>query len=128
MQNNETELLEWVKKAEEISAHCQAEAGVYLNLLREVLDGIENAIKINNGYQLSFLLTKTREGIKASTVRTMGQNLLDEFYKHRAKVARMRKSLESVKVAAEKLEVEEGTFNANLKADILEAMEDGLNY
>ena len=126
MENEKEQQLERVKKAEEVAAQCQAEAGVYRDLLNKCHEAASKAIETNNIAFVYEIEKQTRLAADESLVKELGRILIHSFWSDKAWLSRTFRSLEKIKVLAERLTIEEGSSNAKIKDEILEAAKDGL--
>ena len=122
------ELLERVKKAEQIASESQAEAAVYRDLLEDLYKAADQALE-NNDLRLLHKITGRlafwnvpREG----DVKEWGKYFLHAYIRDASWLDDTKKALEKIKGYAERLAVETDPKNAELRESILKTAEDGL--
>jgi len=137
MENERAQLLERVKKAEEVANQCRAEAGVYRDLLDKCREAADNAREAANkaieansiafvSEFISEIEKQTRWAANEGLVKELGRKLIYSYRGDKAWLSRTLQSLETIKAHAEKLTVEERSPNAEIKDEVLKAAKDGL--
>ncbi len=132
---NETEwkeereqLLERLRKVEQIAAESQAEAAVYRDLLEDCYRAADQALKDKD---LNLLYTITGNlafnSIPSETDgKQWGKHFLHAYMRDAAWLKMALKSLQQIKADAEELSVENHEANAGLKDKIIAAAKNGL--
>jgi hypothetical protein len=128
MQKEREELLERVRKAEQVANESQAEAAVYRELLEDLYKAAYQALKHKN---LDLLHEITRrlsffDVPSESDVKEWGKYFLHAYIRDAGWLEKAKQSLEKIKFYAKRLDVEGNPANAELKENILEAARDGL--
>jgi hypothetical protein len=120
-------LLEQIKKAERRAEELLAEAVVYRKLLENCYRGARKATEYNNP---SFLRSEMQLNAFHMPfefdVKKWGRDFLDVCRGKDEWLEATKESLKKIQTAAEKLVVEDGTENAELKKQILYASREGL--
>ena len=133
MSNEETqrerdELLERVRKAEQVANESQAEAAVYREFLEALYKAADQAIAREDlkllhtiTGKLTFLYVPSKGDVKE-----WGKLFLHAYIRDAGWLESAKQSLEKIKAYAERLDVAGNPANAELKERILEAARDGL--
>ena len=122
------ELLERVRKAEQIASESQAEAAVYRDLLEDLYKAADQAIK-NNDLPLLHKITGRLAFWNVPSegdVKEWGKYFLHAYIRDAGWLDDTKKALEKIKEYAEQLAVEADSKNAELRESILKTAGDGL--
>jgi hypothetical protein len=122
------ELIERLRKAEQIAAEAQSEAAVYWELLEDWYEAAKQAqaqqdfslLQIINRRIPPFYLPNKDEG------KLWGKLFLSACMRDARWLARAKQSLERIRADAENLSPEDSETNMELKRSIIEAVEQGL--
>lgn len=121
-------LLERLRKAEQIAAESQAEAAVYLDMLKDWREAATEVLaqkdlsllyKITDRRSVPFFLSSKEEG------EQWGRLFLSAYMRDAGWLNHTRKALDYIKATAENI-VEDNETNAELKKRIIATVEDGL--
>ena len=125
MENDNKDLLDRLRKAEEIAAQYRAESAHYLNLLRQCLELAQQGMQTPD--IAFFAAIKDKASVTTDTYPVEGRKiLLDDFRIHSQWLTRAKNRLESIKLKANDIQAEKYSHNYKLKQAILSAAEDGL--
>jgi hypothetical protein len=121
-------LLESLQKANQVALESQAEAAVYWQLLEEWDEAAKRAraqkdfslLQRINRRIVPFYLPNKGEG------KLWGKLFLNAYMRDARWLGHAKQSLEKIKVAAERLSVEDNEANTKLKKNIIETAEEGL--
>lgn len=122
------QLLERLRKTEQIAAESQSQAAVYYELLEDWYKAAKEAQSQNDFSHLQlinnrippFYLPDKEEG------KLWGKLFLSAYMRDARWLARAKQSLEKIKADAERLSVEDSEADLRLKNSIIEAAEQGL--
>ena len=123
------ELIERLRKAEQIAAEAQSEAAVYWDMLEDWREAAARALEqkelsllhnITGRQYVPFFIAGKEEG------KLWGKLFLKAYMRDARWLARAKQSLERIRADAEKLSVEDSETNMELKRSIIEAAERGL--
>jgi hypothetical protein len=126
MEESREQLLERVKKAEEVAGQCQGEAGVYRDMLDKCRDAANKALETTNIACVWEIAKQCRLAADETLVKELGHKLIYVFWRDKRWLGATIQALENIKSLAENLEVEEGSPNAQIRQEILEATREGL--
>jgi hypothetical protein len=121
------QLLERVRKAEQVAIECQGEAATYRHMLETCYEAAQKASDTKN---VSYLHTITHR--LAFTVpsehemKGLGQIFLNACKRDSSWLSRTKEALEKIKVEAQQLDVDKESSNSEVKDRIIELAEWGL--
>lgn len=127
MQKEREELLELVRKKEQFAKECLGEAAVLRELLETCYKAATKASDTGEITSLHKIMTLHHFNVPSEhDVKEWGKSFVYAYTRDAAWLETAKKSLETIKADAERLSVEDGTPNAELKERIIKAAKYGL--
>lgn len=128
IQKEREELLERVRKSEQVANESQAEAAVYRKLLEDLYKAADQAITHKNLALLHEITNRHTffEVPSNRDVKEWGKYFLHAYIRDEGWLKHAKQSLEKIKADVERFDVEGNQANAELKKNILKAARDGL--
>jgi hypothetical protein len=128
MEKEREELLERVRKAEQVANESQAEAAVYRDLLEDLYKAADQAITHKNLGLLHEITGRLAffDVPHEGDVKQWGKYFLHAYIRDAGWLYDAKEALERIKADAEKLAVDKNSPNAELKERIIETARNGL--